>query len=204
MTDPSVIVAKPAHPDALVLLFHGVGSTAANLVPLAQRIARDKPGAMVVSVAGAYPSTLGAGREWFSVAGITEQGRPARIAQALPAFEQAVAKWQAEAGVGAGRTSLVGFSQGAIMALEATQVTGLAARVVSLAGRFAQAPRRAPAGVAFRFIHGDVDRVIDVRFSAEAAEVLRTLGADATAQIVPGLGHGIDARAAQLALEALA
>ena len=91
-----------------------------------------------------------------------------------------------------------------LTALEATQVTDLAARVVSLAGRFAQAPRRAPAGVALRFIHGDADLAIDARFSVEGAERLRMLGADATAQIVPGLGHGFNARAAQLALAALA
>lgn len=55
----------------------------------------------------------------------------------------------------------------------------------------------------FRFIHGQVDPVIDPRFSAEAAQALRALGADATAQILPGLAHGIDERVARLVLEAL-
>lgn len=203
MSDASVIVSKPASPDGLVLLFHGVGSTAANLVPLAQLIARHKPGTMVVSVSAAQPSSLGAGREWFSVAGITEENRPARIVQAMPSFQRAVAQWQGEAGVAAAQTTLIGFSQGAIMSLEATQVTDLATRVIALSGRFAQPPRSAPAGVVFRFIHGEVDRVIDSRFSVEAAERLRVLGADATAQIVPGLAHGIDERAAQWVLGAL-
>lgn len=204
MIDASVTVARPARPDALVLLFHGVGSTADNLVPLARLIAQQQPAAMVVSVSAPHPSSLGAGREWFSVVGITEQDRPARIAQAMPSFELAVARWQAEAGVDASRTALVGFSQGAIMSLEATQVADLAARVVSLSGRFAQPPRRTPAGVAFRFVHGDSDPVVHPRFSVEAAESLRALGADATAQVIPGLAHGIDARAARLVLEALA
>ncbi len=204
MSDSSIVVSQPAKPAALVLLFHGVGSSAADLVPLAKLVAHQRPDAMVVSVSAAQPSSFGAGRQWFSVAGITEVSRPGRIAQAMPAFESAVAQWQAQAGVGPAGTTFIGFSQGTIMSLEATQVADLAARVIGLSGRFAQAPRRAPAGVVFRFIHGAVDPVIDPRFSVEAAETLRTAGADATAQIVPGLGHGIDERAARLVLEALA
>ncbi len=199
----SLVVARPQAPRELVLLFHGVGSSAANLVPLAQRIARHRPQATVVSIDAAHPSTLGSGREWFSVAGVTETNRPARIAQALPQFENAVRKWQAEAGVGADGTTLVGFSQGAIMSLESTQAADLAHRVVSISGRFAQPPRRAPAGVVFRFVHGENDPVIEARFSAEAVQTLRSLGGDASARFVPRLGHGIDERAEQLVLESL-
>jgi len=201
--DGSIVVSRPQGARELVLLFHGVGSSAANLVPFAQRIARHRPQAMVVSVDAAHPSTLGSGREWFSVAAVTETNRPARIAQALPQFESAVRKWQAEAGVGPAGTTLVGFSQGAIMSLESTQETDLAHRVVSIAGRFAQPPRRAPADVAFRFVHGENDPVIEARFSVEAVQTLRSLGGDASAHFVPRLGHGIDERAAQLALESL-
>lgn len=201
--DASIVVARPQAPRELVLLFHGVGSSAANLVPLAQLIARQRPQAMVVSVDAAQPSSFGSGREWFSVAGVTEANRPARIAAAMPQFESAVRKWQAEAGVEAARTTLIGFSQGAIMSLESTQAADLANRVVSIAGRFAQPPRRAPAGVAFRFVHGENDPVIDPRFSAEAVQALQSLGGDASAHFVPQLGHGIDERAAQRVLDSL-
>lgn len=204
MNEASVIVSRPVRPEALVLLFHGVGSTADNLVPLGELAARERAHAMVVSVSAPHPSTPGAGREWFSVIGVTEQGRPDRVRDAMPSFLEVVSMWQAEAGVDASRTTLVGFSQGAIMALEATQVAALSGRVVSLSGRFAQLPRRAPDGVVFRFVHGAVDPVIDPRFSVQSAQTLRALGADATVQLLPGLAHGIDARAARLAMEALA
>ncbi|KQT11373.1 esterase [Ramlibacter sp. Leaf400] len=203
MSDGSVVVARPQAPRALVLLFHGVGSSPANLVPLAQLIARQQPHARVVSVEGAHPASFGAGREWFPVAGVTEANRPERVAAALPSFESAVRKWQAEAGVAPAGTALVGFSQGAIMSLEATQAADLAHRVVAISGRFAQPPRQAPAGVTFRFVHGESDSVIPARFSVEAADRLRSLGADASAQLVPGLAHGIDDRAARLVLQAL-
>lgn len=203
MRDASVIVSRPEAATRLVLLFHGVGSSAANLAPLGRAIAQAHPGAMVVSVDAPHASTLGSGREWFSVAGITEQNRPERIANVMPLFLETVAKWQQSSGIGPEGTALVGFSQGAIMSLEATQVANVAHRVVAISGRFAQPPRRAPANVTFRFVHGENDPVIDARFSVQAAECLRSLGADGSARLVPGLGHGIDERAAQLILESL-
>lgn len=203
MRDASVVVARPEGATKLVLLFHGVGSSAANLVPLGRAIAQAHPGAIVVSVDAPHASTLGSGREWFSVAGITEQNRPERIANVMPLFLETVAKWQQSSGIGPEGTALVGFSQGAIMSLEATQVADLAHRVVAISGRFAQPPRRAPEEVAFRFVHGENDPVIDPGFSVQAAEWLHSLGADAAAQLVPGLGHGIDERAAQLVPESL-
>jgi phospholipase/carboxylesterase len=125
----------------------------------------------VVSVNGQHPSTLGSGREWFSVVGITEQNRPARIAQAMPLFRQAVAHWQHHSGVDVAHTALVGFSQGAILSLESTQTgdTPLAAQVVSLAGRLATPARSAPAGVRWHLIHGTQDGVVSAQHAQQAA-----------------------------------
>lgn len=200
MNDASIVAARPRGAAAeLVLLFHGVGASAADLRPLAEWIAAARPGAFVVSVEAPHPSGLGGGREWFSVLGVTEDNRVPRLAEAMPLFRQAVAHWQRESGVGPDRTTLVGFSQGSIMSLESTQDgEPPAARVVALSGRFAQPPRRAPAGVRFHFIHGADDPVIAARFSVEAAQALERLGGKASVDVLPGLGHGIDARAAQL------
>lgn len=206
MNDSSVIVAQPPAPARLILLFHGVGASAANLVPLGDVVAAHCPDAMVVSVDAPSPSTLGSGREWFSVVGVTEQDRPARIARALPLFHEAIAHWQGVSGVGPGSTTLIGFSQGAIMALESTQDdhAASASRVIALAGRFAVPPRRAASGVRFHFIHGSADGVIAVQFGSDGARGLQQLGGSATFDLVPGLGHGIDARAAGLVLGHLA
>lgn len=197
MHDASLVVARPAAANLLVLLFHGVGSSAANLVPLGDAIAQARPDAMVVSVDAPHASTLGSGREWFSVLGVTEQNRPARIARAMPSFLQTVAHWQQAAGLGPEQTVLVGFSQGAIMALESTQVQGVvpASCVVALAGRFAEPVRRAPAGVHFHLVHGEADNVVPARFSVEAAAALQARHAQVTLDLLPGLGHGIDGRA---------
>lgn len=206
----SIVVQRPSAPAAdqegkeLVLLFHGVGSSAQALKPLAAYVANAMPQAMVVSVASPHPSTLGNGHEWFSVLGITEANRPARIAAALPAFAKTVAHWQREAGSAPSRTTLIGFSQGAIMALEASLTQPmLAGRVVSMAGRFAVLPLKASAAKRVHFIHGKEDQVIAPSHSVSAASGLAALGTRTTLDLLPGLGHGIDERAAALVLERL-
>ena len=72
-----------------------------------------------------------------------------------------------------------------------------------MAGRFATPPRVAPAGTALHFIHGEQDAVIAPAYSIAAAERLHELGGVARVDLLPGLGHGIDARVAQRLAAAL-
>ncbi len=198
MHDRAQVIAKPPAYDHLVLLFHGVGGSAKDLVPLGEALSRYRPSAMVVSLEAPHASELGRGWEWFSVIGIDETNRPGRIAQAMPLFLQAIAHWQQVSGQGSARTTLVGFSQGAIMSLESTQTDlqsqPLAHNLVALAGRLAEPARRAPAGVRIHLIHGEADGVVNARGSVDAARELQALGGDATLDLLPGLGHGIDNR----------
>ena len=205
MHERSVVVQQPTDASRLVLLFHGVGSTAANLAPLGDAIAKAFPNTAVVSVDAPHASTLGSGREWFSVVGITEHDRPARIAQAMPMFQQCVAHWQRQTGLAEAQTVLVGFSQGAIMSLESTQTGGhsLAARVVSLAGRFATPVRSVPPGLKYHLIHGAQDGVVAPQFAQQANAQIAALGGAVTLDMLEGLGHSIDARELGLLLNYL-
>lgn len=198
MSDQDLIVQRASIPAArLILLFHGVGSRPEDLVPLGRLLAEADPSAWVVSVRSPEPSDLGSGWQWFSVRGVTEDSRPARIAAAMPSFVRCVRDWQARAGVDAAATTLIGFSQGAIMALESTQLPeSVAARVISLAGRFASPPRVAPAHTQVHLLHGEQDSVIDPRYSLIAAKTMQALGAAVTVELFPNLGHGVDARVA--------
>ncbi|MCW5636077.1 MAG: phospholipase [Rubrivivax sp.] len=107
-----------------LLLFHGVGSGAEDLRPLGEALAAQRPRACVVSVRSPDPSDLGQGWQWFSVRGVTEADRPARVAAAMPRFVEAARAWQRETAMDPGSTTLIGFSRGAIMALESTQQPG--------------------------------------------------------------------------------
>lgn len=192
----AILIQQPAEPSGeLILLFHGVGAQPGDLVPLGHALAQRQPSAWVVSVRSPDPSDLGRGWQWFSVVGVTEDNRPARVAETLPRFVDTVRHWQRQSGVGASGTTLIGFSQGAIMALESTQhASGLAGAVVSIAGRFAQPPRTAPEGTRIHLLHGDADAVMPVRLARDAADALTRLHAEVTLDVFPGLGHGVDAR----------
>ena len=201
----SIIVARPeGQAQQLMLLFHGVGADAQDLVPLGRVLAAEFPAAFIVSVAAPLPSDSGGGRQWFSVQGISEDTRPARIAAAMPAFVDAVARWQKEAGVGLDAVALIGFSQGGIMALESTRDRpALAGRVVSIAGRFAQLPVQANEGTTLHLFHGKADPVIPYGFTVEAAQHLVGIGADVTADVVPFVGHQINDDIVALVIERL-
>ena len=193
----ALIVHRPAEaPRQLVLLFHGVGADAADLAPLGEALIPHLPAACIVSVQAPDACDLGGGWQWFSVQGANDANRPARVAAALPRFVEAVRHWQEETGVDAAGTTLVGFSQGAIMGLASTQQPPpLCGRLVAIAGRFASPPTVVPLGVRVHLLHGDADPVIPVHASVDAAAQLRALGAtDVTLDRFPGLGHGIDAR----------
>jgi phospholipase/carboxylesterase len=193
MNTHDLIVQRPSTPKQLVLLFHGVGSNARDLLPLGDALAPHLADAVIVSVQA--PEAAGRGCQWFSVQGVTEADRPARVAAAMPGFVQTVQRWQEATALTPAQTTLIGFSQGAIMALESTQLDSPpAARVVALSGRFARPPLIAHASVRTHLMHGDADAVMPVRGAVDALAQLQGLGAAATLDRFPGLGHGIDGR----------
>ncbi len=203
MNPQSIVVQKaPGRPEQLILLFHGVGGHPEGLVPLGQQLAAAFPRSTVASIAAPNPS--GGGGEWFSVGGINEGNRVARVAAAMPGFVAEIRAWQQAADVTATVTALVGFSQGAIMALEAAVVAApLAGRVIAFAGRFAQLPERAPAETTFHLLHGKEDPVIPYRHAVEGAQCLIDRGGDVTADVVPFAGHEINAELVELMLNRL-
>jgi phospholipase/carboxylesterase len=155
----------------------------------------------VASLRAPHPASLGAGYQWFSVEDIDDARRVERVAAAMPQFVAAIRQWQRDTGLGPEATVLVGFSQGAIMVLEAAAQAGddvLAGRVVALAGRYARLPATNPGGTTLFLIHGKADAVIHYGFTVEAARHLLALGADVVADVIPWLGHGIDAEVLDL------
>lgn len=193
-----LLIQEPAHPapDAqLLLMFHGVGADPDGLAPLGKQLAAVIPDAWIVSVRSPHPSDLGRGWQWFSVQGIDEASRPARIAASMPLFVDTIKAWQHRSGVSPARTTLLGFSQGSNMALASTQEDELlAGRVVSIAGRFAVPPTRGHAAQRIHLLHGDRDPIMPTWHSVNAAAQLRALSLPVTLDVFPSLAHGIDER----------
>jgi phospholipase/carboxylesterase len=202
--DSIVVQEGPGPAQQLILLFHGYGANAEDLVPLGRRLAQAFPTALIVSVAAPGKRGYPGGRQWFSLDGVTDANRVTRVAEALPGFLAEIRGWQQRAGVAAERTALVGFSQGSIMVLEASLGDAPpAARVIAIAGRLAQLPAAAPLSVTFHLLHGQADPVMPCRHSVEAAQRLLELGGDVTADILPFVGHEIHDDLMRLAIQRL-
>jgi len=199
-----IVIRSREKPAQLFLLFHGVGSDAANLGPLGQRIAAEFPQAAVVCILAPDACDLGQGRQWFSIRGITEENRPLRIHETMPRFVETVKGMQQRYGVAPEATALVGFSQGAIMALESVRSGHhLAGRVVALAGRFTCLPEQAPEHSTLHLIHGKNDAVVAYGHTVAAAERLIRLGGDVTADVLPFTGHEVSELMTETLLERL-
>jgi len=192
--------------ELLFVLFHGVGQSAEHMVPLAQRLAAEYPQAAIVSVNApeVYDAAPVDGWQWFSARGLTDALRVERVAQALPRFVATVRSLQQQFHMAWERTALAGFSQGAVMSLEAVQAEPeLAGRVLAFSGRHATLPTHAPHDTTLHFLHGLVDTVVPHAPAVEAARRLVALGGDVTADVLPEIGHELHPELMDKALEQL-
>ena len=205
MNHDHVVVQRPDAPaKQLLLLFHGVGDNPVSMGELGRHFAPLFPEALVVSIGGPNPSGQAPGRQWFSVADVTEENRQQRVDDIMPLFIETVRYWQAQSGVSGAATALIGFSQGAIMALESVKAEpGLVSRVIAFNGRFAKLPEQVTTATTVHLIHGDEDRVIDLSHAVKAEEALLLAGGDVTLDVIEDLGHAIDGRSMQAALDHL-
>lgn len=90
------------------------------------------------------------------------------------------------------------------MALESIKAEpGLAARVIAFNGRYASLPETASTATTVHLIHGGEDRVIELSHAVAAQDALINAGGDVTLDIVDDLGHAIDDRSMQFALDHL-
>ena len=101
----------------------------------------------------------------------------------------------AQTGIGPAQTVLVGFSQGAMLALHVgTALDQAVAGIVAFSGAFTpsagfESGRFAKPPVAL--VHGAADQLVDPAGSRQAAVDLEAAGFDVGLHISPGVGHGI-------------
>ena len=174
----------------LLVALHGVGASArdmaAALTPL-------EAACDVIALDGLERfDGGGTGRQWFSVAGVTEANRPVRVARALPALLARLDELAAERHVSRDDLVLVGFSQGAIMTTAMVAQGFHPGRAVAIAGRLA-APVL-PAGdraATLLLVHDSADRVMPASLSTDASTRLAAAGHTVELVLTEGVGHGI-------------
>ena len=183
--------------EGLVIMLHGFGSNGADLLGVAEFWRDALP--RVATVGPNAPERAGLGFQWFSLAGISEANRPARIAAARPTFDALIGGIIAENGFAdrLDKVVFVGFSQGSIMALDAL-ASGRwpIAGVVAFAGRLASPEPLAPGKTPLLLIHGEADPVISATESVSASVRLKALGVPTELLLLPGVGHTISPQGA--------
>ncbi|WP_196260686.1 alpha/beta hydrolase [Pelagibacterium limicola] len=201
MIDP-VKLSGPMLPPAsgtarqLVVLLHGYGSDGRDLIALGQYWRDSFPDAVFVApnaheVCGGNPF----GYQWFPLDLERDISRLVGADTARPVIEQFLADLWAQTGLAPEDTVLIGFSQGAMMALD----TGLRLPkplkgLIAFSGMVI-APERLRGEIASKppvlLIHGDMDEVVPVIGSEAALPLLLDLGVPAQLHISPNAGHAI-------------
>lgn len=186
----------------LFILLHGVGAKSSDLVPLAEKLRGSFPAGAFLLPEGLHPFDGGSGgRQWFSTSGVSEVNRISRVAEAMPGLHTLVKQAQDRFSVLQSDTALVGFSQGAIMALEFSIVhDGGVGRVLAFSGRFAKLPEKAPELTTLHLLHGENDPVIPVAHARAAFERLMDMNGDATLDLAASVGHELHTALADRAI----
>ena len=184
---------------AAVILVHGRGATAESILGLSDAFAQ--PGV-------AYLAPQAAGNTWYphSFLAPLERNEP-WLGSALRALDDVRREVEA-AGIPARRTVLLGFSQGACLALEygarhARRFGGLVGLSGGLIGTGQRPGAAPPEDKTFDYAGSldatpvfagcsDVDAHIPVRRVHQTSAALRALGGDVTERIYPGMGHVVN------------
>ncbi len=194
--------------NALVVFLHGYGADGNDLIEIGRQWRTLLPGAAFVSPNA--PERCAAspmGRQWFALSNQSpdhpagEDERWRGVVGARAAIDAFLDAELSRLGLDQSRLALVGFSQGAMMALHVglrrrlapAALLGYSGMLVG-ADRLGEAQARDSRGARppILLIHGDQDPLIPIEAMFVAAEALA--GADIPTQwhVSSGIGHGID------------
>jgi phospholipase/carboxylesterase len=196
LSGPMIAPANGQAPDSAVVLLHGYGSDGNDLIGLAPHFQHLLPGAIFVSPNAPMPTGMG-GFQWFAIdwTGDRLASRQTGVLEARPVIEGFLRDLWAQTGIRPERTVLIGFSQGAMMALHVgTGIDETLMGIIGFSGAFlppegfdAADKPKAPVCI----IHGDMDDVVDPNLSGEANRALSEAGYDVSYHVSRGVGHGI-------------
>lgn len=184
-------------PDSIVVLLHGYGADGGDLISLAPLWARLLPRTLFLSPHAPFPCEINpAGRQWFGFEGVSPEMILAGTRMAASMIDGFLDASMAEHGVPAGSVALVGFSQGAMMALHvAPRRADAIAGVLSFSGALVAPDRLADEAKTrppIQLVHGDADPVVPFSSMAQAATALKASGFAVETERRPGLPHAID------------
>ena len=186
----------------LVVFLHGYGADGNDLIELGRVWQPLLPQAAFVSPHAPEPcGGAPMGRQWFALTFRDPNERWVGVNEAAPVLERFIDAELARHGLPPSALALVGFSQGAMMALHVGLRRAVPpAAIVGYSGllvlppdgnldSFAAEIRSRPPVL---LVHGDQDDLIPAQALFQAAQGLAALGVPAEWHLSAGVGHGID------------
>lgn len=195
--------------DLLFVLLHGIGADGDDLIALAELYQQLLPRAAFVAPNAPHRFDMAPfGYMWFSLQNFDAETRSRGVRAAQPALDAFLDAELARHGLDPARLILLGFSQGAMMALHAglrRETPPLA--ILSHSGMLVDA-ERLPAEIRGRppvlLTHGADDDILPAACLPMAETGLQAAGVSVEAHVLPHLGHGIDEMTLRLAIQFLA
>ena len=186
----------------LVVFLHGYGADGNDLIDIGRAWAVPLPDAAFVSPHAPRPcGQAPSGREWFPLTMRDPGERWRGVTMAAPGLQTFLDAELARASLPPSALALVGFSQGAMMALHVgLRRAVMPAAIVGYSGLLALPDNADPATVAAEIksrppvllVHGDQDPLIPIDALFHAAQGLAALEVPVEWHISAGVGHGID------------
>lgn len=195
------VQAKSGKPKQLVIFLHGYGADGADLIEIGRQWRAFLPDADFIAPNAPERCAMSPmGRQWFPLTMRDPDERWRGCVAARPGFDAFLDAELAKRGFSESALALVGFSQGAMMALHA----GLRRRnppraILGYSGAFIIGPAQ-PGEELMRYekppaillSHGEDDEMIPVEALMMSANALAEEGAPTQWHLSARLGHGID------------
>jgi phospholipase/carboxylesterase len=190
--------ARSGRAKSLVAFLHGYGANGNDLIDIGRVWQEVLPDTAFVSPHAPEPcAEAPVGRQWFALSRSDPTLRWAGAVAAAPGLNAFLDAELGRLGLAPGRLVLVGFSQGAMMALHVglrrrpspaaiVAYSGLLIGPEHLAAELASPPPPV------LLVHGDADPVVPFEALAAAREGLAAAGVACEWHASAGLGHGID------------
>jgi phospholipase/carboxylesterase len=187
--------ARSGQCDSLVIILHGYGADGANLIDLGGEWQSILPNTEFVAPNAPFAcEAFGAGYQWFSLKDWTPEKLRTGAASVAPTLHQYIDTCLQERNLTPDRLVLVGFSQGAMIALlVGLELQEACAGIVGYSGAsVAPVPLEPKTKPPVLLIHGEQDPVVPVDALHHAEKNLKNAGINVQTRIMPYLGHSID------------
>ena len=185
----------------LCVLLHGLGANGADLMSIGQLWSQSLPHTAFFAPDAPEPFMPfeTGGYRWFDLHDPDPQARIEGMRQSAKLLKEFLEGLLEEFGLTHERLVLMGFSQGAAMALHVGPREGHPVMGYS-GGIFLQEPHPIFKQVPILLVHGTADEVLPLGYMEEAQAYLSHHGLEALTLICQGLGHGIDEAGLQAGL----